>query len=234
MPKRTPPSAGSSYHGSRRSSCWMWCPPVRRRLIETETIKLPKLDRVIQSAFDCRSTSHLHEFIIGGVGYAYPDPDGAERAWARRARTSDMVLLDGSGTRGALLRLHLRLWRSLAPAVAIVEDRHIQISPTSQIYCSAGENAAKARRRMSAVRTDMRSSSKSSPTQTTRSTNTLSAGPAATSIPSALILDPVNRAIAKLKNSNRQYGPHRIRLRMAQSICSGREQSSVPIIFRVG
>ena len=52
-------------------------PTVWRRLIVPETIKLPKLDRAIQTAFGW-TNSHLHEFIIGGVEYAHPDPDWAE------------------------------------------------------------------------------------------------------------------------------------------------------------
>lgn len=46
-------------------------PTVWRRLIVPETIKLPKLDRAIHAAFGW-TNSDLHEFIIGGVRYAYP------------------------------------------------------------------------------------------------------------------------------------------------------------------
>lgn len=69
-------------------------PTVWRRLIVPETIKLPKLDRAIQAAFGW-TNSHLHEFIIAGVRYAYPDPE-----WAAELKQVDetrIVLLDALG-----------------------------------------------------------------------------------------------------------------------------------------
>jgi Plasmid pRiA4b ORF-3-like protein len=62
---------------------WSWqlkiellgvAPTVWRRLVVPETIKLPKLHLVFQTAFGW-ANSHLHEFIIGGIRYANTDPD---------------------------------------------------------------------------------------------------------------------------------------------------------------
>jgi hypothetical protein len=50
---------------------------VSRRLVGSETIKLPKLDRAIQAAFGW-TNSHVHEYIIVGVWYAYPDQEWTE------------------------------------------------------------------------------------------------------------------------------------------------------------
>lgn len=69
-------------------------PMVWRRLVVPETIKLPKLDQVIQTAFGW-TNSHLHKFIIGGVEYAYPDPDWAEEL--EHVDETKVVLLDALG-----------------------------------------------------------------------------------------------------------------------------------------
>jgi hypothetical protein len=52
-------------------------PTIWRRIVIPDSIRLPRLDRVIQAAFGW-TNSHLHEFIIGGVHYAIPDPDFPE------------------------------------------------------------------------------------------------------------------------------------------------------------
>ena len=130
MPKRTPPS--------RIKLSWQLkielldvVPTVWRRLIVPETIKLPKLDRVIQSAFGW-TNSHLHEFIIGGVEYAYPDPDGADELGL--VDETKIVLLDALGLEARCFD-YIYDFGDHWHHVAIVEDRHIQTSPTSQIYC---------------------------------------------------------------------------------------------------
>jgi hypothetical protein len=112
-------------------------PTIWRRLIVPETIKLPKLDRVIQNAFGW-TNSHLHEFIIGGVEYAYPDPDGADELGL--VDETKIVLIDALGLEARCFD-YIYDFGDHWHHVAIVEDRHIQTSPTSPIYCSAGENA---------------------------------------------------------------------------------------------
>jgi hypothetical protein len=112
-------------------------PTVWRRLIVPETIKLPKLDRAIQAAFGW-TNSHLHEFIIGGVEYAYPDPDCAEEL--EHVDETRVVLLDALGLEARCFDYVYDFgdnWHH----VAIVEDRHIHTSPITPISCSAGENA---------------------------------------------------------------------------------------------
>jgi len=112
-------------------------PTVWRRLIVPETIKLPKLDRAIQAAFGW-TNSHLHEFIIAGVRYAYPDPDWAEEL--KQVDETRIVLLDALGYEARSFDYVYDFgdhWHH----VAILEDRHMQTSPTSPIQCIAGENA---------------------------------------------------------------------------------------------
>lgn len=112
-------------------------PTVWRRLIVPETIKLPKLDRAIQAAFGW-TNSHLHEFIIAGVRYAYPDPEWAEEL--KQVDETRIVLLDALGYEARSFDYVYDFgdhWHH----VAIVEDRHIQTSPTSPVHCSEGENA---------------------------------------------------------------------------------------------
>jgi hypothetical protein len=112
-------------------------PTVWRRLVVPETIKLPKLDRAIQAAFGW-TNSHLHEFIIGGVRYAYPDPEWAEEL--KQVDETRIVLLDALGYEARSFDYVYDFgdhWHH----VAIVEDRHIRTSPTSPVRCSGGENA---------------------------------------------------------------------------------------------
>jgi hypothetical protein len=112
-------------------------PQVWRRVIVPETIKLPKLDRVIQTAFGW-TNSHLHQFIIGGIHYAFPDPDFADelkqvdemrvqldKALGFEARSFEYVYDFGDD------------WHH----VAIVEDRYIDTKASNPIHCIGGENA---------------------------------------------------------------------------------------------
>jgi hypothetical protein len=112
-------------------------PIVWRRVTVPETIKLPKLHQVFQTALGW-TNSHLHEFIIGGVRYAELDPDFAdevgqveERGIAlhkagRDARCFDYVYDFGDN------------WHH----VIIVENQlpHPGVVP-SLIHCSGGQNA---------------------------------------------------------------------------------------------
>ena len=53
-------------------------PAVWRCLIAPETVKLPKLHRILQVALGW-TDSHLHQFVIAGVSYSNADPgDAAE------------------------------------------------------------------------------------------------------------------------------------------------------------
>jgi Plasmid pRiA4b ORF-3-like protein len=65
---------------------WWWqlrvelleiAPVIWRRIIVPESITLPRLHRVLQASLGW-TNSHLHEFIINGVRYSEPDPDGSE------------------------------------------------------------------------------------------------------------------------------------------------------------
>jgi hypothetical protein len=113
-------------------------PAIWRRLFVPETIKLPKLHKVFQTAMGW-TDSHLHEFIVGGVRYSDPDPDIAEElehvdeknvvlvgALGLDARCFDYVYDFGDG------------WHHLV----VVEDRqpHSGVAP-SLIHCSGGANA---------------------------------------------------------------------------------------------
>ena len=136
MPKRTP-LARIKLSWQLKIELLDVVPTVWRRLIVPETIKLPKLDRAIQTAFGW-TNSHLHEFIIGGVEYAYPDPDWAEELG--HVDETKIVLLDALGLEARCFDYVYDFgdhWHH----VAIVEDRHLQTSPTSPISCVAGENA---------------------------------------------------------------------------------------------
>lgn len=49
-------------------------PPIWRRVDVPDTITLPKLHAVIQTAMGWQDY-HLHQFIVGGTYYSVPDPD---------------------------------------------------------------------------------------------------------------------------------------------------------------
>jgi hypothetical protein len=130
-----------------RKQSWSWqlkiellgvAPTVWRRLEVSETIKLPKLHLVFQTALGW-SNSHLHEFVIGGIRYANTDPDFTDeleqidekrvilsKALGQDARCFDYVYDFGDD------------WHH----VVIVEDKHPHpgVAP-SLIHCSGGQNA---------------------------------------------------------------------------------------------
>jgi hypothetical protein len=130
-----------------RKQSWSWqlkiellgvAPTVWRRIVVPETIKLPKLHQVFQTAFGW-TDSHLHEFVIGGVRYGNTDPESGEeseqldekrvvlsKALGAEARCFDYVYDFGDD------------WHH----VVIVEEQHPHagVAP-SLIHCSAGQNA---------------------------------------------------------------------------------------------
>jgi hypothetical protein len=130
-----------------RKQTWSWqlriellgvTPTVWRRLIVPETIKLPKLHKIFQTALGW-TNSHLHEFNIGGVKYANPDPDLAEEL--EHVDQKNVVLVKALG-------LHSRCFDYLYDFgdswhhVVVVEDQHPDrdVAP-SLIHCSEGANA---------------------------------------------------------------------------------------------
>lgn len=138
MPKRASTSG--------RKISWSWqlkielldvVPTVWRRLIVPETIKLPRLHRVFQTALGW-TNSHLHEFVIAGVRYSEPDPDFDEElhhvdernavlytALGMDARCFDYVYDFGDD------------WHH----VVLVEDQHMSAKGPASIRCDDGENA---------------------------------------------------------------------------------------------
>jgi hypothetical protein len=138
MPKR---SASSKVDPS-----WSWqlkielldvIPTVWRRLIVPETVKLPTLHQVFQTALGW-TNSHLHEFVIGGVRYSEPDPDSddefehadergvfLQNALGMDARCFDYVYDFGDD------------WHH----VVLVEDQHVKAKRPASIRCDDGENA---------------------------------------------------------------------------------------------
>jgi hypothetical protein len=132
---------------SNRKISWSWqlkielldvTPTVWRRLIVPETIKLPKLHRVFQTALGW-TNSHLHEFIIGGVHYSDPDPDLADELEQLDER--HVVLLKALGLDARCFDYIYDFgddWHH----VVIIENRlpHPGAAP-SLVHCSGGGNA---------------------------------------------------------------------------------------------
>jgi Plasmid pRiA4b ORF-3-like protein len=77
MPNRVPASRKQTWSWQLKIELLGVTPSVWRRIIVPETIKLPKPHTVFQIALGW-TNSHLHEFVIGGVRYADPDPDFAD------------------------------------------------------------------------------------------------------------------------------------------------------------
>jgi hypothetical protein len=132
---------------ARSAVTWSWqlkvellevSPTVWRRLIVPETVKLPKLHRILQVALGW-TDSHLHHFVIAGVSYSNADPDDAaeldqhderrvalDKALGMDARCFDYVYDFGDD------------WHH----VVTIEERrpNPQQSPTL-VHCSDGANA---------------------------------------------------------------------------------------------
>jgi hypothetical protein len=113
-------------------------PTIWRRIVVPETIKLPKLDRVIQSAFGW-TNSHLHEFVIGGKRYAYPDPDFSEEL--DQIDETGVVLVNTLGLDARCFDYVYDFgddWHH----IVMVEDQDVYTDmPTTSVRCLAGENA---------------------------------------------------------------------------------------------
>lgn len=113
-------------------------PTVWRRLLVPETIALPKLDRVLQTAVGW-TNSHLHEFIIRGVRYSDPDPDFADEL--EHVDEKGVVLYQALGLDARCFDYVYDFgddWHH----VVLVEDQHATLSEAaSTIRCIAGENA---------------------------------------------------------------------------------------------
>jgi hypothetical protein len=130
-----------------RKQAWSWqlkielldvTPTVWRRLLVPETIKLPRLHRVFQTALGW-TNSHLHEFVIGGVRYSDPDPDFADEL--EQVDEHRVVLLKALGLDARCFDYVYDFgdhWHH----IVIVEDRHPHpgVAP-SLIHCSGGENS---------------------------------------------------------------------------------------------
>lgn len=113
-------------------------PTVWRRVFVPETIKLPKLHQVLQIALGW-TNSHLHQFVIGGVRYADPDPDFADEL--EQVDQRRVVLVKALGLDARCFDYVYDFgdhWHH----IVIVEDRHPHpaVAP-SLIHCSGGENA---------------------------------------------------------------------------------------------
>jgi hypothetical protein len=81
--------------GAAREQAWSWqlriellgvAPAVWRRVTVRETILLPQLHGVFQTALGW-TNSHLHEFVIGGVRYGDLDPDSATNLALSKIKT---------------------------------------------------------------------------------------------------------------------------------------------------
>jgi hypothetical protein len=111
-------------------------PVVWRRLIVPADIPLPALHRALQASLGW-TNSHLHEFVIGGVRYAEPNPEWSE----------DLKQID---ERRVLLNKALGQSRCFDYVydfgddwhhVVLVENLHAQAPESSALRCPAGENA---------------------------------------------------------------------------------------------
>jgi pRiA4b ORF-3-like protein len=137
MAKRAAPTRDQTWFWQLRIELLGVVPAVWRRVIVRETILLPQLHRVFQTALGW-TNSHLHEFVIGGVRYGDLDPDSAEelehvdekhtvlvKALGLDARCFDYVYDFGDN------------WHH----IVVVEDRlpHAGVAP-SLVHCSDGAN----------------------------------------------------------------------------------------------
>jgi hypothetical protein len=69
MDRRAEPIRERSWYWQLRIELLGIAPTVWRRVIVPESIELPKLHRVFQTALGW-TERHLHEFVIGGVRYS--------------------------------------------------------------------------------------------------------------------------------------------------------------------
>jgi hypothetical protein len=113
-------------------------PTVWRRLTVPESIKLPKLHKVFQTALGW-TNSHLHEFHICGTKFSDPDPDFADEL--DQINEKNILLVKALGLEARCFD-YLYDFGDSWHHVVVVEDQHPHpgIAPTL-IHCSDGANA---------------------------------------------------------------------------------------------
>ena len=112
-------------------------PRVWRRLLVPSNIKLPALHLVFQAALGW-TNSHLHEFNIGNVRYAEPNPDWEDELQQRDERR---VALDAALGRGSRCFDYVYDFGDHWHHVVLVEDYFVPPQAEFRIRCTAGENA---------------------------------------------------------------------------------------------
>ena len=100
-----------------------------------DSIRLPRLDRVIQAAFGW-TNSHLHEFIIGGVHYAIPDPDFPELDHKDERRVTLHKAIGHASRAFEYIYDFGDHWHH----IATIGDRYV-VNAEAPMFCTAGENA---------------------------------------------------------------------------------------------
>jgi hypothetical protein len=130
-----------------REHSWSWqlriellgiAPTVWRRVIVPESIELPKLHKVFQTALGW-TERHLHEFVIGGVRYSDLDPESAEELDHIDER--DIVLVKALGLEARCFDYVYDLgdnWHH----IVVVEEWLLRpdVAP-SLVHCSDGANS---------------------------------------------------------------------------------------------
>src|SRR5882757_3988192 len=129
----------------RSAVTWSWqlkvelleiSPTVWRRLIVPETVKLPKLHRILQVALGW-TDSHLHQFVVAGVSYSNADPDDAAELDQRDERR---VTLDKALGMDARCFDYVYDFGDDWHHVVTVEERR-QNPHQTLVHCSDGANA---------------------------------------------------------------------------------------------
>jgi len=110
---------------------------VWRRFLVPSDIRLPALHCAFQAALGW-TNSHLHAFIINGVHYAEPDPEGIEEIEQQDERP--VVLTEALGGESRSFD-YLYDFGDGWSHVAIVENMFMQSRPGRGVQCRAGEHA---------------------------------------------------------------------------------------------
>jgi len=137
MPKRVPASRKQTWSWQLKIELLGVTPSVWRRIIVPETIKLPKLHTVFQIALGW-TNSHLHEFVIGGVRYADPDPDFADEL--DHVDQKNVVLVKALGIDSRCFDYVYDFgddWHHIVIVEEQIPDR--DVAP-SLVHCSGGAN----------------------------------------------------------------------------------------------
>lgn len=112
-------------------------PTVWRRLVVPSNIQLPMLHDVFQGSLGW-TNSHLHQFLINGMCFAEPDPDGmdvAEMVDERRILLAEVLL--GSSRTFEYVYDFGDHWQH----AVILEDIYTAPVARVPVRCLAGENA---------------------------------------------------------------------------------------------